>query len=130
MTSQCSMLACMVYYYSETWLQSHCLQHQTLYNNAHGRNGFNGLCTKCPGYSNNLVITAHFSGTKGVVVNKFECIILARYTTTLLLLLLQLLDWLDIIVPQFQLSSEGEEASTPTSPASIPKEFQWYCKFL
>ena len=55
--------------YSQTWLQSHCLQHQPLYNNTHGRNGFNGLCTKCPGYNNNLVITAHFSGTKGVVVN-------------------------------------------------------------
>ena len=59
--------------YSQTWLQSHCLQHQPLYNNTHGRNGFNGLCTKCPGYNNNLVITAHFSGTKGVVVNKFDC---------------------------------------------------------
>ena len=67
----------MVYYisilYSQTWLESHCLQHQPLYNNTHGRNGFNGLCTKCPGYNNNLVITAHFSGTKGVVVNKFDC---------------------------------------------------------
>ena len=61
--------------YSQTWLQSHCLQHQPLYNNMHGRNGFNGLCTKCPGYNNNLVITAHFSGTKGVVVNKFDCIL-------------------------------------------------------
>ena len=59
--------------YSQTWLESHCLQHQPLYNNTHGRNGFNGLCTKCPGYNNNLVITAHFSGTKGVVVNKFDC---------------------------------------------------------
>ena len=60
--------------YSQTWLQSHCLQHQPLYNNTHDRNRFNGLCTKCPGYNNNLVITAHFSGTKGVVVNKFDCI--------------------------------------------------------
>ena len=49
-------------------------------------------------------------------------IILARYTTTRLLLL-QLLDWLDIIVPQFDLSSESEEASAQNSPASIPKEF-------
>ena len=24
-------------------------------------------------YNNNLVITAHFSGTKGVIVNKFDC---------------------------------------------------------
>ena len=60
--------------YSQTWLESDCLQHQPLYNNTHGRNGFNGLCTKCPGYNNNLVTTAHFSGTKGVVVNKFDCI--------------------------------------------------------
>ena len=60
--------------YSPTWLESHCLQHQPLYNNTHGRNGFNGLCTKCPCYNNNLAITAHFSGTKGVVVNKFDCI--------------------------------------------------------
>ena len=59
--------------YSQTWLESHCLQHQPLYNNTHGRNGFSGLCTKCPGYNNNLVITAHYSGTKGVVVNKFDC---------------------------------------------------------
>ena len=59
---------------SQTWLQSHCLQHQPLYSNTHGGNGFNGLCTKCPGYNNNLVITAHFSGTKGVVVDKFDCI--------------------------------------------------------
>ena len=60
--------------YSQTWLESHCLQHQPFYNNTHGRNGFNGLCTKCPGYNyNNLAITAHFSGTKGVVVNKFDC---------------------------------------------------------
>ena len=62
--------------YSQTWFESHCLQHQPLYNNTHGRNGFNGLCTKCPGYNNNLVITAHFSGTKGVVVNKFDCTIM------------------------------------------------------
>ena len=54
------------------WKLSHCL-HQPLRNNAHGRNGFNGLCTKCPGYNNNLVITAHFNGTKGVIVNKFDC---------------------------------------------------------
>ena len=60
--------------YSQTWLESHCLQHQPLYNNTHGPNGFNGLCTKCPDYNNNVVITAHFSGTKGVVVNKFDCI--------------------------------------------------------
>ena len=60
--------------YSQTWLESHCLQHQPLYNNTHDRNRFNGLCSKCPGYNNNLVITAHFSGTKGVVVNKFDCI--------------------------------------------------------
>ena len=60
--------------YSQTWLESHCLQHQPLYNNTHGRNRFNGVCTKCPGYNNNLVRTAHFSGTKGVVVNKFDCI--------------------------------------------------------
>ena len=59
--------------YSQTWLESHCLQHQPLYNNTHDRNRFNSLCTKCPGYNNNLVITAHFSGTKGVVVNKFDC---------------------------------------------------------
>ena len=26
----------------------------TFYNNTHGKNGFNGLCTKCPGYNNNL----------------------------------------------------------------------------
>ena len=57
--------------YSQTWLESHCLQHQPLYNNTHGRNRFNGLCTKCPDYNNNLVITAHFIGTKGVV-NKFD----------------------------------------------------------
>ena len=68
--------------YSQTWLQSHCLQHQPLYNNTHGRNGFNGLCTKCPGYNNNLVITAHFSGTKGVVVNKFDCISFSPYIST------------------------------------------------
>ena len=43
-----------------------------LYNNAQGRNGFSGLCTKCPGYNNNLVITTHFSGTKGVVVNNLH----------------------------------------------------------
>ena len=54
--------------YSQTWLESHCLQHQPLYNNTHGRNRLNGLCTKCPGYNSNLVITAHFSGTKGVAV--------------------------------------------------------------
>ena len=60
--------------YSQTWLERYCLQHQPLYNNTHGRNGFNGLCTKCPGY-NNLVITAHFSGTKGVVVSKLDCIL-------------------------------------------------------
>ena len=32
---------------------------------------------KSPGYNNNLpmVITAHFNSTKGVVVNKFDCII-------------------------------------------------------
>ena len=61
--------------YSQTWLDSHCLQHQPLYNDTHGRNGFSGLCTKCPGYNNynNLVIIAHFSGNKGVVVNKFDC---------------------------------------------------------
>ena len=63
-----------MYIYSQTWLESHCLQHQPLYNNTHGRNGFNGLCTKCPGHNNDLVITAHFSGTKGVAVNKFDCI--------------------------------------------------------
>ena len=57
--------------YSQTWLKSHCLQHQPLCNNTHGRNRFNGLCTKCPGCNNNLVITARFSGTKGVV-NKFD----------------------------------------------------------
>ena len=60
--------------YSQNWLESHCLQYQPLYNNTHGRNGFNGLCTKCPGYNNNLVITAHCSGTEVVVVNKFDCI--------------------------------------------------------
>ena len=59
---------------SQTWLESHCLQHQPLYNNTHVGNCFTGLCTKCPGYNNNLVITAHFSGTEGVVVNKFDCI--------------------------------------------------------
>ena len=52
----------------------YCLQYQSLYTNTHTRNRFNGLCTKCPGYNNNLVITAHFSGTNGVVVNKFDCI--------------------------------------------------------
>ena len=60
-------------HYNQTWLESHCLQHQPLYNNTHARNGFNGLCTNCPGYNNNLVITAYSSGTKGVV-NKFDCI--------------------------------------------------------
>ena len=59
--------------YCQTWLESHCLQHQPLYNNTHVGNCFTDLCTKCPGYNNNLVITAHFSGTKGVVVNKFDC---------------------------------------------------------
>ena len=73
------MLLTYIYIYSQTWLESHCLQHQPLYNNTHGRNGFNGLCTKCPGYNNNLVITAHFSGTKGVVVNKFHCIYIYIY---------------------------------------------------
>ena len=67
--------------YSQTWLESHCLQHQPLHNNTHGRNGFNGLCTKCPGYNNNLVISAHFTGTKGVVVNKFDCNILIDMLT-------------------------------------------------
>ena len=71
---------CLCVMYSQTWLESHCLQHQTLYNNTHGRNGFSGLCTKCPGYNNNLVITAHFSGTKGVVVNKFDCMCLLYHT--------------------------------------------------
>ena len=67
---------CILWYtcmYSHTWLESHCLQSQPLYNNTHGRNGLNGLCTKCPGYNNNLVITAHSGGTKGVVVNKLDC---------------------------------------------------------
>ena len=66
--------------YSQTWLESHCLQHQPFYNNTHGRNGFNVPCTKCacPGYNNNLVITAHFSGTEGVVVNKFDCRLLFK----------------------------------------------------
>ena len=62
-------------WYNQTWLESHCLQHQPLHNNTHVGNCFNGLCTKCPGYNNNLVITAHFSGTSGVVVNKFDSII-------------------------------------------------------
>ena len=75
--TQCTLLVRLrvrVLDYSQTWLESHCLQHQPLYNNTHDRNRFNSLCTKCPGYNNNLVITAHFSGTKGVVVNKFDCI--------------------------------------------------------
>ena len=42
--------------------------------NTHGKNRFNGLCSKCPGYNNNLVITAHISGNMGVVGNKFDCI--------------------------------------------------------
>ena len=63
-----------VYMYSQIWLESHCLQHQSLYNNTHVGNCVNGLCTKCLGYNNNLVITAHLSGTKGVIVNKFDCI--------------------------------------------------------
>ena len=50
--------------YSQTQLESHCLQHQPLYSNTHGRNGFNGLCTKYPGYNNNLVITAHLVAPK------------------------------------------------------------------
>ena len=58
---------------SQTCLESHYLQHLPLYNNTHGRNGFNGLCTKCPGYNNNSVIAVHYSGTKGVVVDKFDC---------------------------------------------------------
>ena len=55
-------------------------------------------------------------------VTMLDACILAHSTATLLpyilqLLLLQLLDWLDSIVPQFDLSSEGEEACTPNSPA-------------
>ena len=34
------------------------------------------VLNQCPGY-NNLVITPHFSGTKGVIVNKFNCILVA-----------------------------------------------------
>ena len=78
----CMYVCTYVCMYSQTWLESHCLQHQPLYNNTHGRNGFNGLCTKCPDYNNNLVIAAHFSGTKGVVVNKFDCIYICTYVQT------------------------------------------------
>ena len=53
---------------------------QRLYNSTHGWNGFNGLCTKYPGYNDSLFIIAHFSGTKGVVVNKFDCTYVSRTT--------------------------------------------------
>ena len=61
--------------YSQTWLKSHYLQHQPHYNNTHGRNGFSGLYKMSwlqqLGYNSTV---PHISGTKGVVVNKFDCI--------------------------------------------------------
>ena len=62
--------------YSQTSLQSHLIQHHSLFTTkyVHVRNCFTGLCTKCTGYNSNLVIAVQNSGTNGVVVNRFDCI--------------------------------------------------------
>ena len=69
--------------YSQTWLKSHYLQHQPHYNNTHGRNGFSGLYKMSwlqqLGYNSTV---PHISGTKGVVVNKFDCICTYIYIHT------------------------------------------------
>ena len=59
------MYVCM---YGQISLQSHLIQHQFPYT-AHVGNCFTGICTKCTGYNNNLVIAACCSGTSGVAIN-------------------------------------------------------------
>ena len=59
--------------YSRASLQSHLIQHHPLYKNTHFGKCVTGLCTKCTGYNNNLVIAARCSGINGVVVERFDC---------------------------------------------------------
>ena len=47
-------------------LQSHLIEHHSFYNNTHVGNCFTGLCAKCNGYNNNLVIATQIRGTNGV----------------------------------------------------------------
>ena len=62
-----------MYAYSQISLQSHLILLHSFYNNTHVGNCFTGLCTKCTGYSNSLVIAACCSGTSGVAVERFDC---------------------------------------------------------
>ena len=59
--------------YCQISLQSHLIQHPTLYNNTHVGNRFTVLCTQRTDNSNNLVIAACCSRTNGVVVKRCAC---------------------------------------------------------
>ena len=76
----CNVMTCLVcaqilYGVQSNLLQSHLIQHHSLCNNTQVGNCLTGLRTKCTGFNNNLVIAACCSGTSGVVVKRFDCII-------------------------------------------------------